>query len=375
MFTRNPLILSIAGTGQYVYSVHGQGWSQQNPAYMGEVTAPVKVNLSEILEAVVPNMADPGISDEILVVDSHDYSVFIIVYDSEQQRAFTRTVKAHRGGVSKQNFRKLMAQGTDIFKARFLQAGCNFFLTTRTNDWRLSIKETELYPLAFFYPQWDDVVLRDPSTGETLELDGTSGALCFLNLEAARRYFLDEYGCIVNVLDVLVDDTYCARIAIEEARPQRERYLLKFRNSFGAFEVIELTGAAQFTPAFGDESDNGQYQRYVPDVDDFAAERPRMEMSNVIKISTGYKTNDELRFILDALASDEIYLLGLTDDPIRVIVTAEELSYERRPNSPQAFNLEIKPVEDDRCITPEMSDSLAPGRGGVFSEEFSEEFD
>lgn len=379
-FTRNPLWLSMPGAGQRVFSIYGQGYTSEHPAYTGEVTAPAVINLAEFLEAIIPAIGDLGEQGAIISYGLQDGTVTIAVDDGSQEPT-TMQIIAHQGGVSKQNYRKLLSASTDVFAARFLNPACNFFLTTRTNDWRLNIKETELYPLVFFYPTTGNLILSDAVGGQSLTLSDTSGGtnysgkLCSLNLKAVRRYFLDEYNVIANVFNVLVGDTYACRIAIQEARIQRERYRLKFRNSYGAFEVIEITGAAQIAPAFDGEDDDRQYKRYQADIDDFATERQRAAVTKAIKASTGYKTNNELRFILDVLASEEVYLLGLTDDPIRVIVTAEELSYDHRPTSPQAFNLEIKPVEDDRCITPEMPDGLVPGRGGVFSEEFSEKFD
>ena len=178
------------------------------------------------------------------------------------------------------------------------------------------------------------------------------------------------------MFDVIVDDTRACRIAIQQAPPQLERYRLKFRNSFGAFEIVEITGAAQIAPAFDGESDDtGQYKRYQADNDDFALERQRMAMTKVIKVTTGYKTNDELRFILDALASEEVYLLDLVDEPVKVIPSADEITVNHKPNGPQAFDLTLMPVEDDICLTTYINTNAMPVPGGVFSQEFSEQFD
>lgn len=282
--------------------------------------------------------------------------------------------------MSKQNFRKLSQSNTDIFSARFLNSACNFFLTTRTHDWRLNIKETELYPLVFFYPAQGTLAIRDVIGNNTVSLPAVvngvdyHGKMCSLNLEATRQHLLEEYDVIANVFDVLVDNEPAARIAIQEARPQRERYRLKFRNSFGAFEVLELTGSAQWTPTIKSEQDEQVFKRYKADIDDFSTERNRTELSNVIKVSTGFKTNNELRFLLDAITSDEIYLLDVTHEPIKVIATANELAYFVRPNGPQTFDLELTPVEDEACITTELDAVVSPSRGGLFSEEYSEHF-
>ena len=379
-FTRNPLMLNMPGTGKRVFAVYGQGYTSNNPAYKGEVTAPVRINLSEFIEAIIPAIEDPGDNGGMISYGLQDGSVSITVTDGENS-LFSQTIVAHQGGVSKQNYRKLIQAGTDIFAARFLNPACNFFLTTRTHDWRLNIKETELYPLVFFYPSQGTFAVQDIVSGNIVSLPAVSndvdyhGKLCSLNLKAIRQHFLEEYNCITGVLDVLVDGTPAARIAIQESRPQRERCRLKFRNSFGAFEIVELTGKAQCSPEFKGEQEDQQHKRYMADIDDFAAERQRVEISNVINLSTGYKTRLELQFILDAIASEEVYLLDVASDPVKVIVTAEELTYDFHPDSPQAFSLKLTPVDGDTCLTGELPTETMSIRGGLFSQEFSEEFD
>jgi hypothetical protein len=379
-FTRNPIMLDIAEAGQRVFMVYGQGYTSEHPAYKGEITAPATINLAEFIEAIVPPIDDPGENGDMISYGLQDGNITIYVDDGREQYHTWQFI-AHHGGVSKQNFRKLNQARTDIFAARFLNPACNFFLTTRTNDWRLNIKETELYPLIFFYPLQGTLAVNDIVGGNTVTLPAIynevdyHGKLCSLDLKAVRKHFLDEYECIPAVFDILVDGAPAARIAIQEAQPQRERYRLKFRNSFDAFEIIEITGPAEFAPAFDGEDEASQYKRYQDDLDDFATERQRASMTKDIKMSSGYKTNNELQFLIDAIASEEVYLLGLTNEPIKVIVTADELTYHVRPSGPQAFDLTLTPVDSDTCITPEMTDDLAPSRGNIFSKEFDEHFD
>ena len=378
-YTRNPLMLNMGGGSRVIFSVYGQGYTQDSPAYSGEVTAPAVVNVAELLEAIVPKMADPGGSTEMLVQLETNNSVTVeaTIPDAlgpQEAVVYTFPIIAHVGGVSKQNYRRLLTDETDIFAARFLNSGCNFFLTTRTADWRLTVKETEIYPLAFFYPAQGTLRIRELVGWRYLSINGVAGSLYALNLAAVRKYFYDEYDVIVNAFDVYVASDYACRIAIEEAPATRERCRLKFRNSYGAFELVDITGQAQIAPTFGDDEEGGSYKRYAQDLDDFQLERPRIPMKEVINISTGFKNNRELRFILDALASDEVYLLDYTDEPLRVVVTAEELSYSRKPNGPQAFNLVITPADEEQNITELITDETTGSRGRIFTGEFSEQF-
>lgn len=378
-YTRNPLMLTMAYSGRVIFSVYGQGYTQAAPAYSGEVKGPAVVNVAELLEAIVPKMADPGGSTEMLVQLETNNSVTVEAIEPDEQGqqedvVYSFPIIAHVGGISKQNYRRLLADETDIFAARFLNSGCNFFLTTRTADWRLVVKETEIYPLAFFYPATGTLRIKELAGGRYLSINGVAGKLYALNIAAVRKYFYTENDIIVNAFDVYVDNGYACRIAIEEAPATRERCRLKFRNSYGAFEIVEITGQAQIAPTFGDDEDGGSYKRYAQDLDDFSLERPRVPMTEVINISTGFKNNRELRFILDALASDEVYLLDYTDEPLRVVVTAEGLGYKRKPNGPQAFNLVITPAVDEQNITELITDETTGSRGRIFTDEFSEHF-
>lgn len=378
VYTRNPITLNMTPAGRMIFSVYGQGYTQAAPAYSGEVIGPAAVNVAELLEAIVPPMADPTGTDLLQLLED-DNSATVQVkqpagQSGQEDMVHTFNVISHRGGISKQNYRRLLRQGSDIFIERFVNDGCNFFMTTRTADWRLIIKETEIYPLAFIYPENGTLRLRELRGGRYLSITGVAGKLYALNLEAVRKNFFTEYDIITNAFDVYVEENYACRIAIVEAAASAERYRLKFRNSYGAFEIVEITGQAQIAPAFGDDEDDGSYKRYDPELDDFRLERPRAAMSEVINVATGFKTNSELRFMLDALASDEVYLLDYTDEPMRVILTAEELSYRHRTTGPQAFNLVITPADDESNITEFLTDKTTASRGRIFTDVFSEQF-
>lgn len=378
VYTRNPIMLTMTPAGRMIFSVYGQGYTQAVPAYSGEVTAPATVNVAELLEAIVPPMADPTGTDLLQLLEDDNSAVVQVTQPAEQngqeETVHTFYVIAHRGGISKQNYRRLLRRGSDIFKERFVNPVCNFFMTTRTADWLIIMKETEIYPLAFIYPEEGTLRLRELQGGRYLSISGVAGELYALNLAAVRKYFYTENNIISNAFDVYVGDNYACRIAIEEAPAVRERCRLKFRNSYGAFEIVDITGQVQIAPTFGDDKDGGSYKRYVQDLDDFTLERSRIPVTELINVSTGFKNNRELRFILDALASDEVYLLDYTDEPLRILLTAEELSYTRQPNGPQAFNLVITPADNEQNITEVITDETTGSRGRIFTDEFSEQF-
>ncbi|MCS3233569.1 hypothetical protein NXW89_31495 [Bacteroides thetaiotaomicron] len=89
--------------------------------------------------------------------------------------------------------------GTDIFSLKFLNESCNFFFTTRSNDWRIMMRETELYPLCFIYPG-HELKIMELLTGQSFSIPGTVGNFYALNLEAVRLKFFTDYGVLANLL-------------------------------------------------------------------------------------------------------------------------------------------------------------------------------
>jgi len=390
VFTRNPVWLNMADSGLFRFVLYGPDYgstSGYEPLYEGIVTAPALVNIAELLEAHVPKTADPGEESTDLLIALQTFtevtigddesetrsenSVTVQYYDNDDEQQFSLTLQAFVGGVSKQNWRKLQGYSTDIFEQRFMQSGCNFFMTTRTNDWRIVMKETELYPLCFLYPNSGTLKIKELLGEHELALAGTAQQLYALNLAAVRKYFFTNYGIITNVFEVYTDDTFDCRIAIEEADAAPERYRLKFRNSYGVFETLQVTASASATPSMDSEHN---YTEYDEDVDDFVSARGRNPISTTIDVESGPKTKDEIRFLLDAVNSDEVYLLDMCEDPVKVIPTMEDASYRVYPDGMQSLSLKLLVCDEDAAVMEEIADQNTGKRMGVFSEEFTDVF-
>jgi len=389
VFTGNPVWLNMTGSGQRRFLLYGPDYGSVDgyePLYEGIVTAPAVVDIAELLASNVPLTPDPGEGGEDVLIALQEFttvvfgenmtarrspnSVTVKYMDSDDTLLFVQSFQAFVGGVSKQNWRKLLDWNTDIFAQRFLRKGCNMFMTTRSADWKFSIKETEMYPLCFFYPSSGTLKVREQLCNNELEVEGTAGMLCALDLAAVRRHFFTTYGIITNVLDVYTDDTFDCRIAIEEAVPAPERYRLKFRNSYGVFEVVQLVGTATITPTQESERD---YTEYDEDVDDFVSARGREPMSVVLDVESGPKRRDEMRLLLDAVNSDEVYLLDAAHDAIKVIPTVEDGSWRVLPDGLQSLTLHLQVCDDEGAVMQELVNEN-DGSRHIFTDEYTDQY-
>ncbi|MFS2861140.1 hypothetical protein [Bacteroides xylanisolvens] len=366
-FTRNPIFLSVSSSSMATYSIR----MNNEEVFKGNGIGEFRVNIAEIVET--------GITDARILSDNTEHLLAVsglsaevtihVVNEGEEEDNLSFT--AWKGGISKKEFRRLRNMGTDIFSLKFLNESCNFFFTTRSNDWRITMRETELYPLCFIYPG-HELKITELLTGQSLAVPGTTGSLYALNLEAVRLKFFTDYGVLVNLFDVYSGDTFALRIGIEQSPTVREHYRLRFLNSYGTYEVFSLEGEASVTPGM-DEDEDAVFRRYDEITDDYYSDRIRTEIQEAVTIKTGFKRPQEIRFLLDLLSSDNVYLSGYGQEEIKVIPSAEEFSYRVRPDAPQNVTLKLTFAEKESNWTGEITES-GYRKPGVHSKEFSKQF-
>lgn len=366
-FTRNPIFLSVSSSSMATYSIR----MNNEEVFKGNGIGEFRVNIAEIVET--------GITDARILSDNTEHLLAVsglsaevtihVVNEGEEEDNLSFT--AWKGGISKKEFRRLRNMGTDIFSLKFLNESCNFFFTTRSNDWRITMRETELYPLCFIYPG-HELKITELLTGQSLAVPGTTGSLYALNLEAVRLKFFTDYGVLANLFDVYSGETFALRIGIEQSPTVRERYRLRFLNSYGAYEVFSLEGEASVTPGM-DEDEDAVFRRYDEITDDYYSDRIRTEIQEAVTIKTGFKRPQEIRFLLDLLSSDNVYLSGYGQEEIKVIPSAEEFSYRVRPDAPQNVTLKLTFAEKESNWTGEITES-GYRKPGVHSKEFSKQF-
>lgn len=366
-FTRNPIFLSVSSCSMATYSIR----MNNEEIFKGNGIGEFRVNIAEIVETGITGARIlPDNMDHILAVSGLSAEVTIhVVNEGEEEDNLSFT--AWKGGISKKEFKRLRNMGTDIFSLKFLNESCNFFFTTRSNDWRITMRETELYPLCFIYPG-HELKITELLTGQSLAVPGTAGNFYALNLEAVRLKFFTDYGVLANLFDVYSGDTFALRIGIEQSPTVRERYRLRFLNSYGVYEVFSLEGEASVTPGM-DEDEDAVFRRYDEITDDYYSDRIRTEIQEAVTIKTGFKRPQEIRFLLDLLSSDDAYLSGYGREEIKVIPSAEEFSYRVRPDAPQNVTLKLTFADKESNWTGEITES-AYRKPRVHSKEFSKQF-
>ena len=366
-FTRNPIFLSVSSSSMATYSIR----MNNEEVFKGNGIGEFRVNIAEIVETGITDARILSDNTEpLLAVYGLSAKVTIhVVNEGEEEDNLSFT--AWKGGISKKEFKRLRNLGTDIFSLKFLNESCNFFFTTRSNDWRIMMRETELYPLCFIYPG-HELKITELLTGQSLAVPGTAGNLYALSLEAVRLKFFTDYGVLANLFDVYSGDTFALRIGIEQSPTVREHYRLRFLNSYGTYEVFSLEGEASVTPGM-DEDEDAVFRRYDEITDDYYSDRIRTEIQEAVTIKTGFKRPQEIRFLLDLLSSDNVYLSGYGQEEIKVIPSAEEFSYRVRPDAPQNVTLKLTFAEKESNWTGEITES-GYRKPGVHSKEFSKQF-
>ena len=366
-FTRNPIFLSVSSYSMATYSIR----MNNEEIFKGNGIGEFCVNIAEIVETgIASTQILPDNTEHLLAVSGLSAKVTIhVVNEGEEEDNLSFT--AWKGGISKKEFKRLRNMGTDIFSLKFLNESCNFFFTTRSNDWRIMMRETELYPLCFIYPG-HELKITELLTGQSLAVPGTAGNFYALNLEAVRLKFFTDYGVLANLFDVYSGDMFALRIGIEQSPTVREHYRLRFLNSYGTYEVFSLEGEASVTPGM-DEDEDAVFRRYDEITDDYYSDRIRTEIQEVVTIKTGFKRPQEIRFLLDLLSSDDVYLAGYGREEIKVIPSAEEFSYRVRPDAPQNVTLKLTFADKESNWTGEITES-GYRKPRVHSKEFSKQF-
>jgi hypothetical protein len=345
--------------------------------YNGMSSLPLNVNVAEILDANSEFFAEvpDGNTDYICKIEDDrriDQRIATIREFTDNGYEDNASVTVIPGGISKQNYKALDAMGTDIFLQRFYNPACNFFMTTRTIGWRIAMKETELMPLYFLSEKEQFITLIELTQNIRYGAYIQRGVYAF-DVSVLRRELYDDEGIISNMFDVYRDGKYACRIVIERSDATKERYRLKFRNSLGVFEVIEITGQMAITPEFDPDGD-AVFNRYDSVTDDYYSARERVSRPQSISIVTGSKRSDEVRFLMDMLSSEEVYLLDMISIPVRVIPSVDEMQYLATPDEPAIFTLKLDIADTETNIMQEIIDGTEGKKPRVFSKQFNDKF-
>lgn len=379
-FSRNPIVLrenfpggsnSSHIPGKFRIDVGG------TIIFEGRFTSPLNVDIADIADSAIPYLPEPPvenespvilIEDESLIPERRLYATFEL---DENESTYSCIVLP--GGISRQNYRVLANLGKDVFQTRFFNQENNFFMTTRSSQWRIVIKERELYPLYFLaYAPGDTLTVVEKATGTSYTNNNFEGVAA-LDIAALRQYFVKTHNVLPSVFDVFYNSTFSCRIIIEGSNLSRDCYRLKFRNSLGVFEIIELTGDLSVTPDYP-QADDFQFKKYDNLTGEYIVCRERLQCRQSVTIGTGIKRPEEIRFLMDMLGSEEVYLLDFSSLPIKVIPSVEEFTYTPRPDVPQSFSLKLDISSSELNIMQDIIDGNDGRKPRVFSNKFSKQF-
>ena len=378
VFTRNPIIY----TGSPDIPLQKAGMDMlvsigKKTIYSGRISSPVRVNLADVIDSNLEYFPEvPAENDypRVLVARLEPVKVSVEVRGSEGDRTDPVSFYPIKGGIPKQNYRRLAELETDAFSSRFLNEQGNFFLTTRTNRWRITMKETEISPLYFIMDNGKNITVIEKSGNQTQVLVDDGPGVYALDIEALRRKFFFKNNILASHFDVFVEDLFSCSIVIEKADISRERYRLKFRNSFGFFDIIELTGELLISSASDQDQESMEFQRFDEIIEDFTTHRERLSGFITMRAGTGIKKQEEIGLLLDMLHSDKVYLLDLGERPIRVIPEIEELEFSPVPNKPKVYEVKLTTVESEENISQAIHDGSESKKPRVFSKQFSKQF-
>ena len=359
----NPIKLTINSSSVVSYTIR----QADRTIFSGSGEGEFSVFLQDILSGILSPKHLLNESTDILLLDSTSATDIAISVQNTQGETKTLSLKAVIGGISKRLLRRLLDENSNIFTWKLFNSSVNFFKTTRTNGRIITIRETELLPIPFLYP---DGALKVVAAGIETSLSGTAGQPVALNLYRLRKKLFQTNQKLASVFDIYSGSTKSCTIVITPGTVSRERYLLEFLNSYGAYERIEVTGIGNIESEI--ESDS-TYQIYDESIDDYIEARERQSARDKLLVESGYRNTEELVHLMDMLASDDIKILGLSGRNIRVNAVADNLTHAIRSPVPESIKMTLHFVDSDVRYTGSLSEDEI-GNPRIHTEQFTPQF-
>ncbi len=302
----------------------------------------IRWNIADILEAYIDQSPFPDMDTDL---QRRSPFIYNLKFEISGQTVLTQTNRiAFGGGIPNGIFRKLAAAGTNIFAAKLQNYTTNCFLTTRSNSEKITMPATEA---GYLYMIGDD-------SEHTLTITAATGESGDLTIPAGIAINAINFASIVivqpGIYTVAIDGVQVLAVELTEPTGSRERYLLNFRNSYGVYEQLEVTGRAVSEPEYAEEN---VYSIYDSITDSLRNEKFRREVTEVIKVECGYRSRERLMFVRDMLQSEDVRLLGADGEWINVLVSTESDTVPKLLTEPVSIPLVIKFAEADSRHTPD----------------------
>ena len=360
--TGNPIKLSInsSSLATYIISIGNQ------EIFTGSGEGNFFIFIQEILANVVQPAQLYNESEDILLQAENCSKNITINISNNDGNTQTLSLKVFIGGVSKRILRHLNDENKNVFIWKLMNPEGNFFQTTRTSGKLITIRETELLPIPFIYPEGG--IIKVVANNIETTLIGVTGQP--VALYRLRKKLFDTHHIFASVFEIYVGEIKSCTIVITPGTISQERYLLQFLNSYGSYELIEITGTGSIQREAEQENTFSTYDEVI---DDYVESWERLSGRESMTVESGYRTNDELIHLIDMLSSDDIKILGLNGRNIRVNVTAENLTRASRATSPESIKLSLRFADSEQRYTSSITEDDF-GSARIHTEQFTQQF-
>lgn len=353
-FVGNPVIFQLKSDNQDPIDVaiiyDKQTVNLKEYPYQSEEGYLVDIDISDVLKSFFDNGL-PMYGETVAIAE---YPEFIrectVTINSREYK-----IKAIDGGISNDALIELQDFGDDMFSYRLRHAERSLLFTTRTNSPNISLRESELFPFVFLHPG-KPISFLSSGNNTITQASLPEGTPCLMDLSYVRRMFLNLYDELPAFITIQIDGADSSYITITRSAWSEDMCWLVFKNSLGGYECMEITGKGYYTPALSEENSYQQYNNMGM----FSLRRERVEIQNTISIQTGYKSQDELNFLMDLIASNRCYLLYPDKRVVECIPSAESPKFAMRVTEPTSMELKLKMINVNRYHSP-LIDLARPG--------------
>jgi len=349
-FVRNPIVFEFTTTSSImiIFTITFAGQSfliSVYPSYQPlTLNYKLSFDISDLLANIVRLTYDATLVSQVNLAG---YVQSYTVYTS----GYSFTGKVIPGGLSKEYQKFLIHQGTNAFDYRFMNPMSNWLLTTRTDANVISMTRQELACMFFLTPCNQEIAVATNRADRLVITAGTEGVPCMINLPVWLASLAPETPSS-PITDILfqVAGINVIQISLTD-KLSEESYLIKFRNSLGVYEFIEVAGKATRAPESGD---NSTYNVFDTDLQEFRKARQRTNVLNVLNVDTGFKSSDDLYFLGDMLAASSAWFIDRLKKQ-KCLVTSSNYAHALRQTVPETVTLKIEPVSTEQFYSP-MSD-------------------
>lgn len=353
-FVGNPVIIDInTDTPEQIVveiSANGKTIPLADYPYKKEIGYHVSVDISDVLNSFFDK--DSNIyGDTIVIAELED---FLLEYTLKIGTE-SKTLYAIDGGVSNHAITTLHGYGEDMFSYRLMNPDRSILFSTRTNSPYLTLKETELFPFVFIHPG-KSITFVTASQNTITTPAMKKGIACLMDINSLRKMFYELYSEIPSYIEIQIEGSSSTYLTLIPSILTEDKYLIRFKNSLGGYEQLEITGKGDLVPEFGEEK---LYQQYN-DNHIFTQKRSRVEMQEIIKIQTGYKSQSELDFLLDMIASERAYFIYPDGSIFECLISCESPKIPFRVTTPQSLELKITKTTKSNYYSPKI-DLARPG--------------